>query len=214
MLLKLNERKASMLSIGKLYFTFASPGPHDIDIEIMDKPQLNQLLYNIRKGTLTTTESMQRLLELTEELPAASKRFATPNEQPLKMADQVLEPQGRLEEDLKELKKILSGNVQTVKKAAGDMAPARVRKLLEIELNMKKRASVIQHLEKIINDHIQLVTQQLGTQPAKHQAMTQADLTRGIDNTGRLNLNNVGEVVESEVEQIQFNPSLNPHPED
>jgi len=207
MLIKLNEEKTSILAIGGHHFTFADPGPVDIDIENMTKRELNQLVYNLRRQMLTTTEDMTRLLELTKQLPASSKSFQTPEEQPMKIAEGVLDPHGRLEEDTKELKKILRGTTEQVLAASVDLSPARVRKLLDIELHQKKRAAVISHLERMVQTHTNRVSQTVGTeQPAK----TQKDLVKkGLSATG-INLDNIGDVVESEVGQI----TLNPYPED
>jgi hypothetical protein len=212
MFVSLNESKGSFCSIGEVHFSFVDPGPKELDLGLMDRDELNQLLYNIRKGTLKTKDKkdIKELVNLTRGLPASSNQFVTPSEAPLK--DDVppeisLDPiQEKREEEEKELKKILRGKVEQIKVSAQELDARQLRRMVEFEFSGKKRQSVIKFLEQLISIHQQSVQAQVGKTPLE-ASKNQGEL---VKNLSRVDLDNISEVVESDVEQVV----LNPYPDD
>ncbi len=208
MIVRLDEERGSMVQIGNMRFTFLDPGPKEVDLYQLDKPRLNQLLYNLRKGVLRTNdkEEMRELLELTDQLPASRRLYSTPEEVPI---DNNTPPKFevdkaflKIEEEERQIKKLLRGKVEVIQKDLVDLTSSQLRKLVDLEVLGKARASVIKFAEDLIVKEQLRVQQVVGTTPM-NAAQNQEDLTRGLK---RVNLDNLTDVVESDTEQVVLNP--------
>jgi hypothetical protein len=153
----LNTDKSSFCTIGTFSFTFLEPGPQYVDLEQLTSEEIQQIYYNIKRNVLKTDD----VEKLETSLGIAKKpQYVTPNEvpitTPLKMDDRP-SLEAALEEDQKELKKILAGVTSSIKKQASSMRPGRLRKLLELEKKNKKRVGVIAFLTETVNQHVESV---------------------------------------------------------
>lgn len=185
----LNPDKAAFCTIGATSWTFGEPGPHDVDLTKLSVQEANQLLYNLRRGVLSADDfsELEKMLDL-----APSPQYATPREVPIKEPPKI---EDALEEDKKELKKILSGNAASVKKIAQTLRPGRLRKLLELEREGKKRKGVVSFLSELIESHTKSVTANLGIDDMQAQDMVKVnELSTQLT-----------DIVESEVEEVTFN---------
>ena len=209
MQVRLNETRASMVQIDTHFLTFRNPGPVDIDLDKLDKSRLNQLLYNIRKGVIVKPpeDEMHKLLALTNQLPAASNRFVTPEENKLNNEDSSrLMTLSRMAEEEDKLKKVLKGNIDTVKKEVGTMSLSQVRKVLDIEVHTRNRPSLVKWLDTLVQSHTNQVTRDLYAKPSNDQVKNQSDLVKKGLGNGIVDLDNIGDIVESDVEQVTLNP--------
>lgn len=185
----------SMIFIGSHSFTFGDPGPKEIDLDELSPTELNQLIYNVRRGILTVDDK-EALFEKGEKLPANSKKVATLEERPVTEALPTFTSEEAVEEDLKGLRKLLKGSVATVQKEAKDLRSGQIRKLLELEKQGKDRVSLTLYLEELISKHSDAVTKAVGKE----------DLQAFIPDVG--NLSQVSDVVESEHKEVMLNQDL------
>lgn len=185
----LDPDKSAFCTIGKLAWTFGEPGPHSVDVSKLSEAEARQLLYNIKRGVLKTDDSseLEQLLDV-----APRPNYTTPNEVPLRKPPKI---EDALEEDVKELKKILASTVATIKKESQKLRPGRLRKLLALEEEGKARKSVLSFLSELVASHTQSVTSAIGS----------IDLI----SQDRLKINELStqltDIVESEVEEVTFN---------
>lgn len=190
-----NKEKVSMCMIGKHYFTYDEPGPKDIDLDSLSQSELNQLIYNARRGVLAVGDP-KKLLEYTKQTPAAAKSYSTPQERPIKQ--EPVQAEDAIEEDLKPLRELLRGSVNAIKRKVGTLTPGRVRKLLELEIQGKNRKGLKTHLNELLAKHAETVMGQVGDEDIGDKITAQ-----GVAATTSPQ---VTDVVESEVEQVVMNP--------
>ena len=153
MKLELNTEKSPFCSIGPFSFTFGQQ-ECDIDVDQLPDEYKKQLLYNINRGTLLTEDkealaslvsSMQQATPVpVEQIPIQHNQVSQRAEAPVK------DP---IKEDLKPLRALLRGTVATVKKEAATYSIGRLRKLLELEKDLKNRKSVVTFLEEQLERH-------------------------------------------------------------
>lgn len=153
----LDPDKGSFCTVGPHFFTFGEPGPLKVNIGQLSKEELAQLMYNLKRGVLVADDKKE--LDLLVQ-----PNYSTPQEVPIQEAT-VLPPVGEdaIEEDLKVLRELLSGNVNTVMRTAGDFRPARLRKLLELEEGGKARKGLISFLKSFVDSHVDSVRKAIGS---------------------------------------------------
>jgi hypothetical protein len=164
----------------------------------------NQLIYNVRRGILEA-EDKEVLFKKGEQLPASSKRMATPSERPVTEPAKEFKSEEAIEEDLKGLRKLLKGPVASIQRKATDLRGGQIRKLLELEKVGKARVSLTVFLEELISKYSDAVTKAVG----------QEDLQATLPQVG--NLSQVSDVVESEHTEIELDQkyeALNPLPKE
>lgn len=190
-----DRERVSMCIIGPHTFTYDEPGPKDIDLESLSQQELNQLVYNARRGVLAVGDP-DELLRLASKAPATAQSYSTPHEQPI--PKEPVQGEDVIEEDLKELRELLRGSVSSVKRGVQGLTPGRVRKLLELELEGKNRKSLKTHLNEVLAKHAESVVGQVGDEDTgdKITAVGVANSTSPL----------VTDIVESEIEQVVLNP--------
>lgn len=190
MKIELNTEKSSFCIIGSYSFTFGQT-EYDVDPETLSPDLRKQFIYNLRRGVLLTKEAgaLERLLEDEVQIEAP----ATPAQQP-QVLQPILSDSQRIEEDLKQLRKTLAGNIASVKAEAVNFRVARLRKLLELEKEGKARKSLISFLSELLDQHSSSVLSAVGSEDIgdSHQVDPQATSTQITD------------IVESEGEEISF----------
>lgn len=185
--------KVDMLFIGNLHFTFENPGPFDIELDKFSAAEKNAIIYNVRRGILKV-DDLESLKQATIGSPGASPTFSTATEAPIP-SDVPIDLDGYLKIQLKNLKNFLKGGVTTVKKEAVRLPPEELRKLLELETQGQSRKTLVSFLEELLDKHQQMVIARVGTE----------DLVSMIPGIG--NLDNITDVVESEVEEVRLTSS-------
>ena len=194
MIFELNSEKSPFCTIGPFSFSFAET-VHEIDVDQLPDQYKQQLLYNVNRGVLETDDK-KGLKALAQAMQPVTP---IPQEQiPIKMGavtkmakSLTVDP---IKADLKPLRALLRQGVASVKKIACDLSPGRLRKLLELEMSLKKRKGVISFLEKLLDKHELSVTAAIGSgddiifnQLDPHSRSTQ-----------------VSDIVESDVEVVTF----------
>lgn len=191
---QLKIEKSSFLSVAKTLFTYDNP-TQEIELDKLDKSQLSQVIYNCRRGLLAC-ENPDKLLSLVPE--PAVPMFNTAKEVPIPQ-NQPIVGQDPLEEDLIYLKKILKGNIPTIKKIIPTLSIGRCRKLKELESKGKSRKNLIASLDKILDKFSINLSNKMGGMDVEGKVHTP-----GIPNVGSTN---VSDIVESEVEKVTIYPS-------
>lgn len=193
---KLNTDEHGMCFIGKYVFNFSNEGPVNIDVKQLTPDELNKFIYNYRRGVLFI-DNVAELLKSAPNAPASSNHFATGKENPVQ---RYTDPHSLIEEEELALKKLLRSKIGDIKDTVAVMSPAKVKKLVELEKATKNRKKLLNYLENILLQHQQSVTKRVGTKDAQP---IYADVNLMID---RQYLDNISNVVESEVEQMVLNP--------
>ena len=196
MKLELNVEKSPFCTIGPFSWTFAQT-EHDVDVDELPAEYRKQLLYNINRGVLKTKDR-EGLKALAGAMQPSTP---VPLEQiPIKYQDVAQKASALvkdpIKEDLKPLRALLRQNVTTVKKEAAGYSAGRIRKLLELEKEGKKRKSVISFLAESLEKHELAVMNAVGTE--EDTIFNQADPFAKSTQ--------VSDIVESESETVVFSP--------
>ena len=173
-----NLERHSMLFIGSISLTSENPGPVTVDVDSLSKEEAYQVLFNIKRGILSTDSSMDAL----------EKKLSVETT-PVQVAPTAVE------EINPELKKLLNKRVNTIKKEAKELSVANLRKTLELEKNGKDRKSVVSFLEELYAKHAKEVTEKL-------KSMQNNSEKEGLD--AQTFLDDLPDVVESNEEEIEF----------
>lgn len=191
----LNTDEHGMCFIGKHAFSFKHPGPIQLDVNKLNSNELNQFTYNYRRGVLHI-DNVEELLTKAQELPASSSRFTTTKEKP---TQHKTEPHDIIEQEELAFRKLLRSKIGDIKDTVAVMSPAKIRKLAEFEKETKNRKKLLAYLQEILDQHTNSVTKKVGTQ----DAILFAPANLGLE---RKYLENVSNVIESDMEQIVLNP--------
>jgi len=199
-----DRNRRSMLFIGPLSFSYDDPGPKEIELKNFSQDQIEQILYNWRQNVLVVDDESE-LKRHGQEAPASAQGYAPlasppPPIDPAKPISK--SPQETQEESAKQLRKLLSGRIPTIKAALPTLRMGELRKLLEIEKSKKARKKVIAMLEQIIKGHEKQVTDRVGASDLSDMAGIHAQDRVAAVST------QLSDIVESEVEQIVLNPTL------
>jgi len=196
--------RRSLLFIGPLTFTYDDPGPKEIDLRNFSKDQIDQIVYNWRQGVLIVDDE-DELKSWAEASTPTAKGYSTPAG-PVPQIDPARptakSPVEAQEEAAKQLKKLLSGRIPTIRAALPGLRMAELRKLLELEKSRKARKKVITMLEEVIASHENEVLASVGTQDLSQMAGIHSQDGVVAKST------QLSDIVESEVEQIVLNPIL------
>ena len=141
----LNTDQTIIYVAGRYQFTMGE-STHDIDPNHMTAEEKAQLLYGIKTNVILADSEVVSVLQ-----PEDKPQYTTPQEVPVVIPQKSIED--TLQEDLKELRAILEGNTASVKKKSALMRVGRLRKLLELESEGKKRKGVISFLNEVIEHH-------------------------------------------------------------
>jgi hypothetical protein len=195
----LNKEKHGMCFVGSHVFNFDNPGPIEINVETLSAQDRNQFIYNYRQRVLKV-ENIEELLS-GDELPAMSNKFMTPGEKPLTIKKKN-NPRDIIEQETRTLNKLLRRKVGIIQETTKTMPVGQLRRLLEIEITQKNRKKLVSFINDILNKHANSVMNNMGeedlevSRPPDHRVL-------GIN---RQYLDNISEVVESDIEQIILNP--------
>lgn len=194
MKITLNSDKHPFFFIGKiLSLSMNDPGPKEIDITKISPQELNQIVYGIKSGAITSDESIN-----------LTTNYSTPNQVPIKQV--VSENDTSLEKEVEDLKKLLAGSPALVKKNLIEIKSLRhLKKLLKLEQEDKARPIVINAIQSLLDYHTNKVSEAIGKEDV---LATTVDNKKSIleGTRGLVNLDNLTDVVESEIEKITINP--------
>lgn len=191
----LNTDEHGMCFIGRWNFNFSQPGPRRIDVSELSVNEINQFVYNHRRGVLRI-ENLEELMSKAKELPAASPKFITGNEQPVQKKT---EPHDIIEQEELAFRKLLRSKIEDIKDTVAVMSPAKVRKLIGFEKETKNRKKLLKYLQNILDEHTKSVTKRVGSE----EAIMFAPVDLGLE---RRHLENISKVIESDIEQMVLNP--------
>jgi hypothetical protein len=185
----LNTEETILCTIGSYSFTLGEPGPLSVDVSLLNETEAKQFWYNIQRKILQVDD----MSELKEKLDA------TPQRQNIQMAHPKPPVPKKSFEDLikeneKELKKLLAGNVATIKKNAQTLRTGQLRKLLSLEKEGKARKSVIKFVDELLEKYTSAITGQVG-----NESLEAEDMVKVSELSTQLT-----DVVESEVEEVTF----------
>lgn len=191
----LNTDEYGMCFIGQYSFNFENPGPIQMDIDKLSNNELNQLVYNHRRGVLYIN-NIDELMSKASNLPANSSKFSTTAEKPVQ---QKMEPRDIIEQEELVFRKLLRGKIEDIKDTVAVMSPAKIKKLVELEKITKNRKKLLTYLQGILDEHTTAVMKKVGPE----DAITYAPINLGLE---RRYLENVSKVVESDYTQLVLNP--------
>ena len=141
-----DSEKHSMLFIGKqIALTPENPGPIAININSLSREEVQQVLFNVRMGILSTEFDLS-LLEKRLGLKAEVKAIPKKTESTKKDTD---------------LKKLLAKKIGVVKKEASELAVSDLRKLIDLEQSGKNRKSLVPFLSEMYSLHADQVASKL-----------------------------------------------------
>jgi len=173
-----NLERHSMLFVGDLLtLTPDKPGPVNVDVGSLTKQEAFQILFNIKRGVLSTDDDLSAL-EGKLNIPPPGMQEKGPVGNP----------------DL-ELKSLLSKSVNTVKKEASNLSIGKLRKLIEMEASSKKRKSLLAFLNNLNASHQKEVTSKI---ELAEKGPGREDLSPQVF------LDDLPDVVESEEEDIDI----------
>lgn len=191
----LNVDKCSMVFIGKYSFNFNNPGPINVNIQELTTEEVKQFLFGYKSNEL--------LIDNVNELQAAVKSLvpAKPvDNQNVTVIQKKPEPRDIIEKDIASLKKLLREKIDDIKDTVAVMSPNKVKKLLDMERETKNRKSLVRYLENLYMQHINSVTQAVGTVDKPVYAAPELGLNGQY-------IDNVSDIVESDTEIVSFNPT-------
>lgn len=195
MKIALDPDKSPFYSVGSSFFlSVADPGPIEIDLEDFPEQEKNQIVYGLKTGVL-----------LTEDEVKVETTYSTPQEAPVKEVpvpeDITLDQQ--LSAMKQEAKKVLSGKVATVKRRLGDIQNIhQLKTLFSVEKEGSSRKGVLKALQQLLDTQVSNIQENINKENVKvnEEQVKKTELIRGLK--GLVNLDNITDVVESEVEQI------------
>lgn len=186
---ELNTDRSGFLTIGSQVFTYGDPGPRKIDVDGLSPEERRQFIYNINRGVLKAKDIEGLVPE--QPVAAAPQQALAQPAQPLQNAiDKAVE------EQYKKLKTLSGKAVASIKKEAVDLGANELQKLKTLELEGKKRKSVLGLIDELLEKHQSTVLANVGGDDVG--AMF-ADDPQGTSTQ-------VSEVVESDMEQVVLNP--------
>lgn len=185
MKVELDVNKSPFISIGPYNFNYGQP-LHDIVVDDLPEELKKQFLYNLRRGTLKTTdrEELKKLVDVPSPMPS--------NIIPIKNIDVSKSMEETIEDNLKMLKKILSGTIASVKKEAATLRISNLRRLYELELQGKHRKTLVSFFQELMDQHTQQVMTAKGTEDMQPVDRLQLETLS----------TQITDVVESDEEQI------------
>lgn len=191
-----NKDRVPMIMIGNYIFTYDEP-EHELHLDELNSSELNQLAYNWRRGVFNV-DNPEELLKLLQKPEEASKKPVVAKKS-TSIADYS-------DEEEQALKSLLNKRVPSIKKEAKGLSPSKLRKLLSLESNSSKpRKSLVEFLDSLVALHKQHVADKVGSDDLQLNKMDYSGLLKqGMDM--RLDLDNISDVVESDVEQVVLNP--------
>ena len=195
----LNKEKTALLMIGKTAWTYDEPGPTEIDLNSISQLELNQIVYNCRRGYLFCgdPEALMALIETVR--PPRSAQVPVPVVPAPVIPRKPIKTKNIFKDDIHDLKKLLKSTVSSIKKDVCDLPVSKVRKLLALEKSGKKRKSLISLFNEIITKHQSSVQGVVGDKDVgKHIYPI------GVSGIGSPN---VSDIVESEEEIIICKPT-------
>jgi hypothetical protein len=198
-----NKDRVSWIMIGNYLFSY-DDDVHEMHLDELSNQEFAQLVYNWQRGVFTVSEP-ETLLKAIEDAQNAviqesvKKEPVEPKPKPTTIIDHTIA-------EAKELKSLLNKRVTSIQKEAKSLNPSKLRKLLELESNSKKpRKSLVGFLDNMCALNRQHVADTVGSQDVQLNKMDYTGVMKqGMDE--RLNLDNLTDVVESELEQIVLNP--------
>ena len=150
MIVRLTE-KSPFCTIGSYSFSMGQP-ELDVDVDSLTPEHKTQLLYNINRGVLTTSEDISGLQPDKQDVVAPPKIVQQEIVNKVTMADQ----KQAWEVEQKELNALLRKTISTIKKETKDFRLGRLRRLLELEKKQKNRKSLV----SFITDHLNMLQAQ------------------------------------------------------
>jgi hypothetical protein len=190
----LNVDKSPFYSVGPFLFTIGQE-EHNIDVNQVSDEYKKQLLYGVNMGTLLSSDekglaALSSAMQPTTPIP--QEQVPIKYQEVSKLVQTVVKDPIR--EDLKPLRTLLRKTVATIKKESAEYNPSRLRKMLNLEEDQKKRKSVIQFLEERLDQHARSVAAMI---PGEDQGTVH-------QNDSLARSTQITNIVESEEVQITF----------
>ena len=198
MKVSLNLNKSSFCSIGSLLFTLEDEEPKEVDPTRLSKLELVQLEYNIRRGVLIA-DSIEELVKLPQiKVPVDLPKPTSVEIKEGASLDKILG------QEISGLNELLVSSVATIKRKSKEMTPRLLRKLVELEKSQKNRQSLLQFLNESLEKNTKSENSVVGDKDigSGDKTYTKATLIQGTK--GLVNLDNISEVVESNLETMTF----------
>ena len=177
-----NLERHSILFIGSsISLTPENPGPVFVDVGSLTEVEASQVMFNIRKGVLSATGSLD---DLRGKLNApAVQRSTPPAKKPVKDNRGV------------EFRKILAKKIGTIKKEVSGFSVSDLKKLMDLEKKGKNRKRLNAYLGGLYQTHTEQVAKRIKS---------------AQDNSGKAGLDtqtfldDLPNVVESGEEKVEF----------
>jgi hypothetical protein len=145
-----NSEKHSILFIGsQIALTPENPGPVAVNIDSLTREEVQQILFNVRMGILSTEYDISLLekrlgfkTEIKTEVRTVPKKIES------------------IKKDT-DLKKLLAKKIGVVKKEASELEVSDLRKLIDLEQSGKNRKSLVPFLGEMYSLHVEQVASKL-----------------------------------------------------
>lgn len=191
MKIELNQEKNVMFSLpGKLLLTGDKP-VQDIDISSLTDKEKIALVFNHQRGVVKV-----------EDVATIQKSITPKQEKPKVQLAPITKGQlfqAKVEEERRELSSLLSKPLNTLKKELPLLSPGKLSKLRGLELTGKNRSSILSVIDSLLEKHEKSVTSKVGKVSAS-TSVDNKELYKGMDS---LQLDNITDVVESEVTTVE-----------
>jgi hypothetical protein len=117
--------RQQMLFIGNIVLTMDEPGPIDINVKDLGDSEKRQIMSSIQRGTLQARGFEELQAAMPAPLPEPFQPAnASPPAQPIQPVVPTISDE--------EWTKLLTGSLATIKKEVSGLAPAAIRKLVEV----------------------------------------------------------------------------------
>ena len=155
-----NLEKHSILFIGsQLALTPENPGPVLVDVDSLSQKEAYQILLNIRRGVLCTTDTLgvlEKRAEVVEAVQSVNPAIAPASATPTPTSSNLSPKKKAIA-----LKKLLAKKIPVVKKEASELSVSDLRELIEIEKSGKNRKSLVPFLSQLYSTHVDQVATKL-----------------------------------------------------